>query len=198
MVKKLTEKADIKIFILYLLRQIERPVEFATLNDIAVQDGFVHQFDFMDCFYELEQSGAVEKVTEEGEERYVISEKGTLVAETLESNITPAIRERSMRSALRLLSFSRRKARTSCRLEDEPGGKCRLTAGFRDGEGEFFSMALLLDTRHQAELMKKNCDENPELLYRSILGVLSGDLNYLADAWASDDCESEENISEGN
>lgn len=198
MVKKLTEKTDIKIFILYLLRQIERPVDFATLNDIVVQDGFVHQFDFMDCFYELEQSGAVDKRVSDGEEKYVISEKGFLAAETLESNITPAIRERSMRSALRLLSFSRRKAKTTCRLEDEPGGKCRLNCTFRDGEGEFFSLSLLLDTRHQAELMKKNGDENPELLYRSILGVLSGDLNYLADAWASDDYSDEENISEGN
>lgn len=49
----LRDKTDIKIFILYLLMHIERPVDFATLHDIVVQDDFVGQFDFMDCFYEL-------------------------------------------------------------------------------------------------------------------------------------------------
>ena len=34
--------------------------------------------------------------------------------------------------------------------------------------------------------MKYNCGEDPELLYRGVLSILSGDINYLADAWAGD------------
>lgn len=44
----LTDKTDIKIFILYLLMHMERPVDFVTLHDMVVQDEFVRQFDFMD------------------------------------------------------------------------------------------------------------------------------------------------------
>ena len=37
----LRDKTDIKIFILYLLMHIEHPVDFVTLHDLVVQDGFV-------------------------------------------------------------------------------------------------------------------------------------------------------------
>ena len=60
------EKKDIKTFILYLLMQIDRPVDIATLNDIVMQDDFVNQFEFMDALFELVASGAVAKeITEE-------------------------------------------------------------------------------------------------------------------------------------
>lgn len=192
MPQQITDKTDIKIFILYLLRQIERPVDFVTLNDIVVQDGFVNQFDFMDCFYELCESEAVKKFISGENELFVITDKGTMVAETLQSNIIRTIRERSVRSALRLLSFRSRGAKASCSLEDEKDGKCCLNCRAQDAGGVFMQVSLLLDTRHQAELMKQNCDENPELLYRGILGVLSGDINYLADAWADDEEYTEE------
>ena len=53
MALRLTEKSDIKIFILYLLTQLERPLDYVTLHDICVQDEFVNQFDFVEEFYEL-------------------------------------------------------------------------------------------------------------------------------------------------
>ncbi len=192
MARQLTDKNDIKIFILYLLKNIERPVDMITLNDIVVQDGFVNQFDFMDCFFELCETSAVRKFEKDGTEMYEITDEGAVAAETMQSNIIVAIRERSLRSALRLLSFRGRGAKASFALNDEADGKCRLGCSFTDKTGEFFSLSLLLDTRHQAELMRYNCSENPELLYRGVLSILSGDINYLADAWADDGDDGEE------
>ena len=113
MAKQLTDKNDIKIFILYLLKNIERPVDMVTLNDIVVQDGFVNQFDFMDCFYELCETSAVRKFEKDGVELYEITVDGTVAAETMQSNIIQSIRERSLRSAMRLLSFHSRGAKQS-------------------------------------------------------------------------------------
>ena len=177
MAKQITDKNDIKIFILYLLKNIERPVDMITLNDIVVQDGFVNHFDFMDCFFELCETNAVRKFEKDGTEMYEITDEGAVAAETMQSNIIITIRERSLRSAMRLLSAD---------------GRCRLSCKFTDKTGEFFSLSLLLDTRHQAELMRYNCSENPELLYRGVLSILSGDINYLADAWADDGDDEEE------
>ena len=53
------DKQEVKTFILYLLVQIDRPIDMATLNDIVMQDDFVNQFDFMDAFFELCSSGAI-------------------------------------------------------------------------------------------------------------------------------------------
>ena len=45
----LKDKNDIKIFILYLMRNVGYPLEFENLNDIVVQDGVVGYFDFVEC-----------------------------------------------------------------------------------------------------------------------------------------------------
>ena len=45
------------------------------------------------------------------------------------------------------------------------------------------NVSLSFDSQHTAETMKNNFDRSPELVYRGLLGVLSGDINYLADAW---------------
>ena len=175
-----------RIRVLRRLKNIERPVDMVTLNDIVVQDGFVNQFDFMDCFYELCETSAVRKFEKDGVELYEITVDGTVAAETMQSNIIQSIRERSLRSAMRLLSFHSRGAKQSCTLEDAADGKCRLICRYTDKNGEFFSLSVLFETRHQAELMRMNCNEDPELLYRGVLSILSGDINYLADAWAGD------------
>lgn len=56
----------------------------------------------------------------------------------------------------------------------------------RDSDGVFMKTSVAVDTKRQAELMKYNFDDRAELVYRGILSLLSGDMNYLADSWASD------------
>ena len=50
---ELTDPFAIKVFILYLLSNIDEPIDFETVNDIVVQDEFVNYFDFSICFAEL-------------------------------------------------------------------------------------------------------------------------------------------------
>ena len=45
MALQLKEKTDVKIFILYLLMNIGKPIDIITLNDIIMEDEFVNQFD---------------------------------------------------------------------------------------------------------------------------------------------------------
>ena len=183
----LTDKTDIKIFILYLLMHIERPVDFATLHDIVVQDEFVRQFDFMDCFYELCETEAIQKSEKDGREYYAITPKGRAAAETLQSDLLRPIRERALRSALRLLSFQSRGTVIRSRVVALENGKFQLECECRDSESMLMQTSVVVETQRQAELMKYNFDDRAELVYRGILSLLSGDMNYLADSWMSDD-----------
>lgn len=185
----LTEKTDIKIFILYLLMHIERPVDFATLHDIVVQDEFVRQFDFMDCFYELCETEAIQKFEKDGTEYYTITPKGRSATEALQSDLLRPIRERALRSALRLLSFQSRGTKAKSSVSMLENGKYKLDCECRDSEGVFMQTSVVVDTKRQAELMKYHFDDKAELIYRGILSLLSGDMNYLADSWASDNDE---------
>ena len=159
----LRDKTDIKIFILYLLMHIERPVDFATLHDIVVQDDFVGQFDFMDCFYELCETEAIAKFEKDGKEFYTITAKGRSATETLQSDLLRPIRERALRSALRLLSFRDTGAKRHSAVVPLENGKFRLDCECSDSDGVFMKTSVVVDTKRQAELMKYNFDDRAEL-----------------------------------
>ena len=181
----ITDKSDVKIFILYLLMRIDRPVDFVTLNDIAVQDGYVSHFDFMIGFDELKDTKAIEsRRSADGEEMWVITSAGMTAAQTLKSSIMPEIMEKAARSALALISFKHRDTRIHSSISRNKSGKYILNMVAKDGEEEFMNVSLSFDSEHTAEIMKNNFDRSPELVYRGLLGVLSGDINYLADAWS--------------
>ena len=65
----LKEKNDIKIFILYLLKNLNYPLDFNTISDIVVQDEFVNYFDFAECFAELLDIGNIEQIPAKPDEQ---------------------------------------------------------------------------------------------------------------------------------
>lgn len=57
---KLSDKFEIKLFILLLLDGIGVPLEFEVINDIVLRDGVVTYFDFADAFGDLCDNGLIE------------------------------------------------------------------------------------------------------------------------------------------
>ncbi len=177
---QLTEKNDIKIFILYLLMNIGYPIDMTTLSDISVQDDFVQQFDFMDCFFELFESGAIQCSFSDGEQLYSVTDAGKKAVEAFQSEILPTIRQKSLKSAFRLLSFRKTGAKVSSSVEKTDDGRFVVSVSISNKTGQVMSAKVTAENEQQAEKMKQNFEERPELIYRGLLSLLSGDVNYLA------------------
>ena len=175
----LKDKNDIKIFILYLLRHIDYPLDFTNINDIVVQDGFVNYFDFAECFAELLDTGNIQEIKDGDEELYVITDQGIRVADTLDSRLLNMLKDKSLKSALRLLSFKKRGAQIKCEEESLPDGRFILHCIVIDHHEERMHVKVLLDDRIQVEKMKYNFNDKPEIVYRGVLALLSGEVNYL-------------------
>ena len=187
MALRLTEKSDIKIFILYLLTQLESPLDYVTLHDICVQDEFVTQFDFMEEFYELLEKKAIEMIPAgDGTELVRITRKGIDTAETMKDRILPEILDHAVRSALQLISFKSRGLTARSEIEDVGGGKYQLTCTIGGADGNHLETKLVLESLRQAERMKINFDERSEFIYRGMMALLSGNVNYLAESWSDD------------
>ncbi len=180
MATPLREKNDIKIFILFLLRNINYPLNFATINDIVVQDGVVNYFDFAECFAELLETGNIEEMRHsERECMYRITEQGIHVADNLQSGILPQIREKSLQSALRLISFRQRGAKLVCDSRPLGDGTYLLTCGITEPGVDPLKIELRVNDYIQAEKMKYNFQDRPEVIYRGVLALLTGEVNYL-------------------
>ncbi|MBQ7714977.1 MAG: DUF4364 family protein [Clostridia bacterium] len=119
----------------------------------------------------------------ENEERiprklYEVSEKGHKVAVGLGGSIMSSVREMSYRSALRHLSLKKRGAKIEKSCSPDGEGylvKCRVT----DKDGIALDLTLRADSKYQVERMMKNIDERPEVIFRGIVALLSGDVNFV-------------------
>ncbi len=177
---KLENHIDVKIFILYLLNNIGEPLEFTTINDIVLQDEFVGYFDFALCFSELLDKGQIGEFGEPQNRLYAISESGKETLESYESSLLPIIKERALRSALRLIAYNRNGNRITSTITDMPNGytlNCKIV----DKEKTLFSVELFLSDRAYAEKLKANFEERAEIIFRGSLSLLSGDVNFIFD-----------------
>ncbi len=198
MLAPLKDKTDIKIFILYLMKNIDYPLDFNTLSDIAVQDEFISYFDFAECFGQLLDNGTVAQIRvgdqimteasigrngrpEKKNELYVITERGIEVVEQLHSNLLNAIKEKSLKSALRMLSFKERGSDVRCECEERYGGGYNLRCEITEKKKPVLKLELVVEDREQLEQMRENFNERPEVVYRGVIALLSGDINYLID-----------------
>ena len=175
----LKDKNDIKIFILYLLRNIHYPLDYVNINDIVVQDGIVSPFDFSECFAELLETGNIEEFTANGKTLYQITEQGIEVADTLDSRLLTMLKEKSLKSAMRLLSFKKRGSEVKCEITPLEEGGYEVRCVVIEARKEVLNVRLVVDDKVLAERMKYNFMDKPEVVFRGIYAILSGDINYL-------------------
>lgn len=187
MLAPLKEKNDIKIFILYLLKNLNYPLDFNTISDIVIQDEFVNYFDFAECFGELLDSNNIEQIMRENPENgklgeyYAITETGKNVVDQLQSNLLNIIKEKSLKSAMRLLSFKTRGSDVKCSYTECSDGKYNIKCEVTEGGVKLLDLGLVVDTKYQLDKMMYNFNERPEVVYRGIISLLTGDINYLID-----------------
>ena len=192
----LTDDNQIKIFILYLMDRIGYPLDFYEIGNIMMQDNVVNFFDFADCFYDLVEAGHIRRIDscdkeqrdaekdEDGDDKseckdlYQITETGKYVAENLSDSISAYIREKSYSTALKHMSFEKKGATMNSTYERDGNGyavKCSLY----EKDGAQLNLQINVNEEEKAKDIVKNYSERPEVIYRGIVALLSGDVNYL-------------------
>ncbi|MBE6574127.1 MAG: DUF4364 family protein [Ruminococcaceae bacterium] len=173
----LQKKTEIKVYILYVMKNIGYPVSYQRLNDTITADEPVSAFDFTECFSELLDTGNIEPVDLDGTQGFMITERGINVADNLLYMLIPGVQRIALASAARLLSFDQRGAELSVRVRETEGGY-RLFFTVTEKGRTVFSLELFCENREQLEQMDRNLRNDPESVYRAILSMLSGQINY--------------------
>ena len=173
---------NVKIFVLYLMENINYPLDFVTINDIVMQTDYVMYLDFAEAFNEMLDGDLIEKIEIPDEEPlYAITAKGRIVARELKSDILPSILDRSLSAALRYINFKNRGIVAKCKVDKTDDGRYSVNCSFTEKGILIFSQSVIVDTLDRAERMKNNFYERPEAIYRGVLALLAGNVNYLFD-----------------
>ena len=173
---------NVKIFVLYLMQNVGKPLDFVTLNDIVMQTDYIMYLDFAEAFHKMLDDGLLEQVEDtEKEPAYCITEKGRVVAETLHSDILSSILEKSLAAALRYLDFKQRGIKAKCETARREDGRYDLICSLYEKGEVIFSITLVVDSVNRAARLKENFYDRPEVIYRGVHALLSGNMNFLFD-----------------
>ncbi len=179
MVTRLYDKKDIKIFILFILNNLNRPMKYEDINDTIMQDGIVGGLDFADCFADLIDAGNIQEIRDEDTLYYELTLQGRQVVESLQNDIPKSVRAQGLKSAFRLLDFKERGSEISAKYSLRDDGKYDLCCSIIDEKQLSLEIKLIVESSNQLELMMHNFDDRPEVMYRGIVALLTGDMEYL-------------------
>ncbi len=173
--------SNVKIFVLYLMENVGRPLDFVTLNDIVMQTDYVMYLDFAEAFNKMLDDGLIAAVGGEGETAYVITERGRNVAESLHSDILSSLLDKSLAAALRYLDFKQRGVKAVCSVEKREDGRYAVVCELSERGTVIYATTLLVDSEDRARRMAENFRDRPEVIYRGVHALLAGNINYLFD-----------------
>ena len=176
---RLTSTNDIKIFILFILNSVNKPMRYADINEVSVEDGIVAGLDFADCFADLVETGNIREIRQGEESLYELSPQGKIVAESLQEDIPKWVRSQGVKSAFRLMNYRERGSKISTRYTLRDDGKYDLCCQIIDEKQLSLEIRIVVESVKQLELMMYNFDDRPEVMYRGVLALLCGDMEYL-------------------
>ena len=90
-----------------------------------------------------------------------------------------AVREKSYISAMRHLSLEKRGAVVDHRIEMVGDGTYIFHCSIKDCDGMAFDLALRADSYLQVSRMRMNFEDKPDVVYRGIIALVTGNVNYL-------------------
>ena len=179
---------DVKIFVLHLIHQINRPMSYVELNEIVEVTEHVKYIDFAEAFYAMIEEGLVDPVGKglDGDELFFVTAKGLLVGDALKSEFREAMLKESTIAAHRYLKFSKEHGLTcDCEIRRLEVDKS-YTVEFRifNRDKEVIHASINTESEEQARQMTKNIYANPDVILVGMTSLMSGDVNYI---WGTQD-----------
>lgn len=176
---RISAKRNVKIFVLFLMENINYPLDFVSINDIVMQTDYVLWLDFAECFYEMLDMGLIAYEEIDGEKYYFVTSKGSFVARELQSDILTAILDKSLEAAFRYLDFKKRGIEPRATYTIRSDRRFDLTCTILEKGNRIFETTIIVDSENRAIRMREMFMERPEIVYRGTMTLLTGKMNYL-------------------
>ena len=172
---------NVKIFVLYLMQNINYPLDYVTINDIVMQNDYVMYIDFAEAFHEMLDADLIEicEHNEAGDPLYMVTNKGRIVATELRSEVLTSLLDKSLECALRYLDFKKRGIKISCKVEKREDGRYDVICIIKEKDDVIMQNNVVVDSLNRAKRMEDNFRDHPEIVYKGVMALLSGNINFI-------------------
>lgn len=170
---------DIKVLILYLLKNLEIPLDFDTLCEVIFTIDFVRHFDFTDQFADLLDRGLINEITVEDKRKYIISTKGKIALEGMEDTLLNLVKQKALTAATRFLEYKDHGFMIIAYIEktlNEEDDGVMLHCIIKDNLHTILNMETYVGSRIIAEKMKLIFEKRAEKLLSQFHALMSEDM----------------------
>ena len=174
---------NVKIFVLYLMKNINYPMDFCTVNDIVMQNDYVMYLDFEEAFHEMLEQDLICKddTGEDGGPLYSVTQRGAIAVDQLKSDILPAILDQSLSCALRYLDFRARGITVDTDSQPRADKTFDVTLTLKEKGKVIFCTTVNVDSDLRSRAIREAFRDHPDVIYRGTIALLTGKMDYLFD-----------------
>ncbi len=178
----LRSKNEIKILICYLFDAVNDKMSQSLVVEAIRADELANFFEIVVAFEELVKDGnLVKSDIVDNEQTFVLSDDGRVIARQLETTLAHTVKQKSYDCALRLLSERKTARENFVDIQKCDNGfevVCRVSGG----EIDLLSFTLYAPNYEQAEVIKRNFLSYPQTVYKTMLGLMTKDIENVGEA----------------
>jgi hypothetical protein len=183
--KENTKFDNVKAFVLFLMRNVNYPLSFVTVNDIVMQTDYILYIDLAEAFPEMVEDGLIRKDGEDehGEPLYTVTRRGAIIAEELSRGLLPNVLDEALRCALQYLDLKRRGVTLDCYSSRLTDGTYDVTLILKEGKKTLLQTTVNVDSEYRSQQIREAFRDHPDVMYRGVMAMLTGKMNFLIDKY---------------
>ena len=162
-----TTPEEVHMLICYIFREAGQPVTLDQANEVLQRQSLVNYFEFAE---------AAERLIRMGHLRPAENGRYTLFRQKLPA----AVRERAQRALDDVLTLLRRQQENKVRVK-KVGDGYEITLTITDIGSDLMSLTLFLPTEKECEQVRRRFLNDPALLYKGTMALLTGDMETFGD-----------------
>lgn len=178
----LRSKNEIKILICYLFASVNDKMSQSLVVEAIRSHELANFFEIVVAFEELIHDGNLrESDMVDNEQTYELTVNGKVIASQLETTLAHTVKQKSYDCALRLLSERKTARENFVDIQKTDNGflvNCRVSGG----EVTLLEFTLYAPSFEQAEVLKKNFLSYPQTVYKTMLGLMTKDIENVGEA----------------
>ena len=163
---------NIKFSVLYILRQLRKPVSFSDPSEIVMCEDAVNYFEYAEAAMGLKETGHMsESFDENGVPLYEITSKGMNLVDVAEQNLPYTVKAEAQKAIFKVLARQKRDASISTETIKH-GEDIYVRCSLKDPFCTIMSMDMMVVTPQQATFLEHQFKNYAELIYNKILSAM--------------------------
>lgn len=160
---------DVKVLILFAAARVEEPLTSQEIYELCYQDDCLSYFDVCTAIPQMVASG---HLSQEGEGKYRITEKGRSHASLTEDSLAFTVRQRTEDAVTLFNSQLRRRSFVDVKIRTGEGTEQRVAMTLSDQRGQLMHLELTAPNQRQAQRLSRMLELKAEAIYNMTMEEL--------------------------